>query len=191
MKQLFILAAALALPLGAQAVSMPGFCAKGIGAAEAKICQHPGSAEAEGLVYALYRAGLEKLDAGKSKQLQEDHTKWWDGVKKCADSSNMGACINNAYGSRMLQLQSSYNIVKTRGPVAFSCADGSKIKATFFETTPASMVAERGDERLLLRGQDAASGTSYGSRDEQFREHQGKVTIKWGANAKEVSCKKG
>ena len=37
MKKLLVLAAALALPIGAQAVSMPGFCAKGIGSAEAKV----------------------------------------------------------------------------------------------------------------------------------------------------------
>jgi uncharacterized protein len=190
MKQLFILATALAFPLGAQAVTMPGFCARGIGPAEAAVCTNPASAEAEGLVYSFYRAALEKLDAGKSKQLQEEHTKWWEGVKKCPDSKDASLCINNAYADRMQQLQSAYKLVKVNGPVNFSCADGSKIKTTFFDTTPASMIAERNGQRLLLRGEDRASGTQYGSREEQFKEHQGKVTIKWGAKAKEVSCKK-
>jgi len=190
MKRLFILAAALALPLGAQAVSMPGFCAKGIGAAEAKICDHPGSSEAEGLVYALYRSALEKLDAGKSKELQEQHTKWWDGVKQCADSPQLGSCLSNAYGARMLQLQNAYKLVKTTGPVNYSCADGSKFQATFFDTTPKSMVALRKDQHLLLRGEQSGSGIVYGNRQDEFKEHQGKVTIKWGANAKELSCKK-
>ncbi|MDY0973582.1 MliC family protein [Massilia sp. CFBP9012] len=190
MKRLLIAAAVLALPLGAQAVSMPGFCAKGIGSAEAKVCQHPGSAESEGLVFALYRAALEKLDAGPSKELQEQHTKWWDSVKACAESKDMNGCINNAYGTRMLQLQSSYKLVKTTGPVAFTCSDGSKISATFFDTTPASMVAARNKENVLLRGERTASGIAYGNRSEEFKEHQGKVTIKWGAKAKELSCKK-
>ena len=53
MKQLTILATALLVSAGAQAVSMPGFCAKGIGKEEAQVCAHPGSTEAEGLVYAL------------------------------------------------------------------------------------------------------------------------------------------
>ncbi|TXF98547.1 MliC family protein [Massilia arenae] len=190
MKRLLIAAAVLALPLGAQAVSMPGFCAKGIGSAEAKVCQHPGSAESEGLVFALYRAALEKLDAGPSKELQEQHTKWWDSVKACAESKDMNGCINNAYGTRMLQLQSSYKLVKTTGPVAFTCSDGSKISATFLDTTPASMVAARNKENVLLRGERTASGIAYGNRSEEFKEHQGKVTIKWGAKAKELSCKK-
>ena len=190
MKRYLIAAAVLALPLGAQAVSMPGFCARGIGSAEAKICQHPGSAESEGLVFALYRAALEKLDAGASKELQERHTKWWDGVKECAEAKDMNGCINNAYGSRMLQLQSAYKLVKTTGPVAFTCGDGSKISATFLDTTPASMVAVRDKEHVLLRGERTASGIAYGNRSEEFKEHQGKVTIKWGANAKELSCKK-
>ncbi|MDY0960960.1 MliC family protein [Massilia sp. CFBP9026] len=190
MKRLLIAAAVLALPLGAQAVSMPGFCARGIGSAEAKVCQHPGSAESEGLVFALYRAALEKLDAGPSKELQEQHTKWWDSVKACAESKDMNGCINNAYGTRMLQLQSSYKLVKTTGPVAFTCSDGSKISATFFDTTPASMVAARNKENVLLRGERTASGIAYGNRSEEFKEHQGKVTIKWGAKAKELSCKK-
>ena len=190
MKRYLIAAAVLALPLGAQAVSMPGFCAKGIGSAEAKICQHPGSAESEGLVFAMYRAALEKLDAGPSKELQEQHTKWWEGVKECADAKDMNGCINNAYGSRALALQAAYKVAKTTGPVAFSCSDGSKISATFLETTPASMVAVRNKEHVLLRGERTASGIAYGNRGEQFKEHQGKITIKWGANAKELSCKK-
>lgn len=190
MKRLLIAAAVLALPLGAQAVSMPGFCARGIGSAEAKICQNPGSAESEGLVFAFYRAALEKLDAGASKNLQEQHTKWWDGVKQCADAKDLTGCLNNAYGNRMLQLQSAYKIVKTTGPVAFTCSDGSKISATFLDTTPASMVAVRGKEHTLLRGEKTASGIAYGNRGDEFKEHQGKVTIKWGANAKELSCKK-
>ena len=144
MKKLLIAAAVLALPLGAQAVSMPGFCAKGIGSAEAKVCAAPGSAESEGLVFAMYRAALEKLDAGPSKELQEQHTKWWDGVKKCSDAANLNACIDNAYGSRALQLQSSYKVAKTTGPVAFTCSDGSKFSATFLETT-----AEEGVVRAL------------------------------------------
>ena len=190
MKRLFILAAALALPLGAQAVSMPGFCARGIGADEAKICAHPGASEAEGLVYALYRSAIEKLDAGKSKELQEQHTKWWEGVKKCADSPQLGSCLSNAYGARMLQLQNAYKLVKTTGPVNYSCADGSKFQATFFDTTPKSMVALRGDQYLLLRGEPSGSGIAYGNRQDEYKEHQGKITLKWGANAKELSCKK-
>jgi len=190
MKRLFILAATLALPLGAQAVSMPGFCTKGIGAAEAKICDHPGSAEAEGLVYALYRSALEKLDAGASKDLQEQHRKWWEGVKQCADSPQLGSCLSNAYGARMLQLQNAYKLTKTTGPVKYSCADGSKFQTTFFDTTPKSMVALRNDQYLLLRGEPSGSGIAYGNRQDEFKEHQGKVTLKWGVNAKEVSCKK-
>lgn len=190
MKKLLIAAAVLALPLGAQAVSMPGFCAKGIGSAEAKVCQHPGSAESEGLVFALYRAALEKLEAGPSKELQEQHTKWWEGVKECAKAKDMNGCINNAYGTRIMELQSAYKLVKTTGPVTFTCSDGSKISATFLDTTPASMVATRNKENVLLRGEKMASGIAYGNRSEEFKEHQGKTTIKWGANAKELSCKK-
>ena len=190
MKRYLIAAAVLALPLGAQAVSMPGFCAKGIGSAEAKVCAAPGSAESEGLVFAMYRAALEKLDAGPSKELQEQHTKWWEGVKKCADAKDMNTCIDNAYGSRALQLNSAYKVAKTTGPVAFTCSDGSKISATFLETTPAAMVAVRDKTHILLRGEKMASGIAYRNRGEEFKEHQGKTTIKWGANAKELSCKK-
>jgi uncharacterized protein len=190
MKQLVILASALLVSAGAQAVSMPGFCAKGIGSAEAKICAHPGSTESEGLVFALYRSALEKLDAGKSKALQEQHTKWWDGVKQCADAQQMGSCISNAYGMRMLQLQNDYKLVKTTGPVNYTCADKSTFQATFFDTTPKSMVALRGDQHLLLRGEASGSGIAYGNRQDEFKEHQGKITLKWGANAKELRCKK-
>ena len=190
MKKLLVLAAALALPIGAQAVSMPGFCAKGIGPAEAKVCGHPGSAESEGLIYAMYRAALEKIDAGAGKTLQEQHTKWWDGVKQCADAKDMTTCINNAYGTRAMQLQTAYKVTKAKGPVKYTCSDKSKITAFFLETTPASMVAARNKEHVLLRGEPSDNGVAYGNRGEQFKEQNGKVTIKWGENAKELSCKK-
>ena len=190
MKKILILAATLALPIGAQAVSMPGFCAKGIGSAEAKVCGHPGSAESEGLIFAMYRAALEKVDAGVGKTLQEEHTKWWEGVKQCADAKDMNGCINNAYGTRAMQLQTAYKVTKATGPVSYSCSDKSKMTAFFLETTPPSMVAARNKEHVLLRGEPSASGIAYGNRGEQFKEHKGKVTIKWGADAKEISCKK-
>jgi len=189
MKQAIILASALLVSAGAQAVSMPGFCAKGIGKEEAQVCAHPGSTEAEGLVYALYRSALEKVDEGNKKQVQEEHTKWWEGVKKCAGSNQMGSCISNAYGTRMLELQTKYKLVKTTGPVNYTCADKSKLQATFFDTTPKSMVAQRGDQKLLLRGEPTGSGIAYGNRQDEFKEHQGKITLKWGVNAKEISCK--
>ena len=190
MKKILVLAATLALPIGAQAVSMPGFCAKGIGSAEAKVCGHPGSAESEGLIFAMYRAALEKVDAGVGKTLQEEHTKWWEGVKQCADAKDMNGCINNAYGTRAMQLQTAYKVTKATGPMSYSCSDKSKITAFFLETTPPSMVAARNKEHVLLRGEPSASGIAYGNRGEQFKEHKGKVTIKWGAIAKEISCKK-
>ena len=190
MKRLFILAAALALPLGAQAVSMPGFCSRGIGADEARICADPASTEAEGLVYALYRAALEQRQGDDSKELQENHTKWWDGVKKCASSPAMSACLNKAYAERALYLQNTYKVTEATGPVAFSCSDGSKMQATFLKTTPAAMVVQRGDQAMLLRGAPMASGIQYRNRDHQFKEHQGKTTIEWGANAKPASCTK-
>lgn len=191
MKKLIILAAVLALPLGAQAVSMPGMCSKEIGSDEAKICSDPAASEAEGLLFALYKGAIEKVQGDGSKQIQEDQRAWWDKTKGCARQQAMSQCLHNAYATRALELQDKYKVVKTVGPVNFSCADGSKIKATFLDMTPAAMVAQRGDQQLMLRGQKTASGTLYTSREEQFREHQGKVTVKWGLKAKEVSCKKG
>lgn len=191
MKKALILAAALALPLGAQAVSMPGMCNKEIGPDAAKVCADPAASEGEGMLFALYKAAIEKVQGDSSKALQEDQRKWWEQTKGCANQEAMSQCLHNAYASRALALQDKYKVVKTTGPVNFSCADGSKLKATFLDMTPAAMIAERGDQRLMLRGQKAASGTLYTSREEQFREHQGKVTVKWGLDAKEVSCKKG
>jgi len=191
MKKILILAAALALPLGAQAVSMPGMCNKEIGPDAAKVCADPAVSEGEGLLFALYKASIEKMQGDSSKALQEDQRKWWEQTKGCAKQEAMSQCLHNAYADRALALQSKYKVVKATGPVNFNCADGSKVKATFLDMTPAMMVAQRGEQRLMLRGQKAASGTLYTSREEQFREHQGKVTIKWGLDAKEVSCKKG
>jgi uncharacterized protein len=117
---------------------MPGFCAKGIGSAEAKVCGHPGSAESEGLIYAMYRAALEKIDAGAGKTLQEQHTKWWDGVKQCADAKDMTTCINNAYGTRAMQLQTAYKVTKAKGPVKNTCCCAASQVTTASPTATAA-----------------------------------------------------
>jgi len=191
MKKLLILAAALALPMGAQAVSMSGMCAKEIGGDAAKVCGNPVATESEGMLYALYKAAIEKVQGDSSKALQDDQQAWWEKTKGCAKQEAMSECLHNAYATRALELQDKYKIVKTVGPANYSCADGSKISATFLNMTPATMIAERGGQHLVLRGQKAASGTLYSSRETQFREHQGKVTVKWSPNGKEISCKKG
>jgi hypothetical protein len=49
------------------------------------------------------------------------------------------------------------------------------VLARFFNTTPASLIADHGDAMLFMEQQ--RSGTRYQGRNEWQREHQGKATV--------------
>ena len=64
----------------------------------------------------------------------------------------------------------------------------TKSSATYFQTDPPTLIAERGDQVSLMYLQRSASGAKYQGRNESLWEHQGEATITWGYGAKEMRC---
>jgi hypothetical protein len=60
--------------------------------------------------------------------------------------------------------------------------------ATFFETDPPTLIAERGDQVSLMVLQPAASGSRYQGRNEMLWEHHGEATITWGFDGPAMHC---
>ena len=85
----------------------------------------------------------------------------------------------------------SYRLVAATGPFRFVC-DGdaaNEVTATYFQTDPATLIAERGDSVSLMYQQRSASGAKYQGRNESFWEHQGEARITWGHGAPEMRCR--
>jgi hypothetical protein len=60
--------------------------------------------------------------------------------------------------------------------------------ATFFQTDPPTLIAERGDRVSLMYLQPAGSGAKYQGCNESLWEHQGEAVITWGYGRPEMRC---
>ena len=79
-------------------------------------------------------------------------------------------------------MQARYRLVPGKGPVRYVCDDdpNNKVLATFFQTDPPTLIAERGDQVSLMYLQPSASGTRYQGRNESLWEHQGEARVTLG-----------
>jgi heat shock protein HslJ len=65
-----------------------------------------------------------------------------------------------------------------------------EVIATYFQTDPPSLIAERGDQTSLMFLEPSASGARYVGRNESLWEHQGEATVVWGYQEPEMRCRK-
>lgn len=162
------------------------------GSIEAMIC---GDAELSALdrkLSGVYAAASRKAINEHPPQLKAEQTGWIKGRNDCWKSSDRHGCVRDEYRRRIAELQARYRLVPGKGPVRFLC-DGSPVNevvATFFQTDPPTLIAERGDGVSLMFLQPSGSGARYQGRNETFWEHHGEASITWGHGAPEMRCKK-
>jgi membrane-bound inhibitor of C-type lysozyme len=65
----------------------------------------------------------------------------------------------------------------------------NEVVATFFETDPPSLIAERGDQVSFMVLQPSGSGSKYQGRNETFWEKSGEAMVTWGYDSPEMRCK--
>ncbi len=93
-----------------------------------------------------------------------------------------------SHNQQMTELQVQYQLTT---PIYFVCDDNPAkvVVITYFDTKPASLMAEFGDSNSIMISQPSASGAHYQGPNEQFWEHQGEALITWGDNAAKMKCK--
>lgn len=179
---------------GAAAAVKPSFdCAKVERASiEAMICEDAALAGLDRKLADVYAAASRKASNEHPPRLKAEQRGWVKGRDECWKSDARRACVRDEYVRRIAELQATYRLVPGAGPVRYAC-DGnpaSEVVATFFETEPPTLVAERGDSISLMFLQPAASGAKYQGRNETFWEHHGEAMIQWGYGAPEMNCQK-
>jgi membrane-bound inhibitor of C-type lysozyme len=97
--------------------------------------------------------------------------------------------VEEAYRLRIAELQARYRLVPFNGPVFYMCNDQSEVVATYFETDPPTLTAERGDQVSLMLLQPSGSGAKYQGRIESFWEKAGEAMVTWGYGSRELRCK--
>ena len=172
----------------------PSFSCDGVtpGSIEEMICTDAGLAALDRRLADVYAAAQKKATNEHPPVLKAEQRGWIKGRNDCWKSENQRQCVMASYQTRIAELQARYRLVPDSGAVSFYCDDdpGNEIIVTFFETTPPTLIAERGDSVSLMYRQPAASGSRYQGRNETFWEHHGEATVTWGFEAPGMVCRR-
>jgi len=162
------------------------------GSIEAMICGDEELSALDRKLAHVYAAATGKATNEHPPVLKAEQRGWIKGRNECWKSDDKRGCVQGEYVLRIAELQARYRLVPGAGPVRFIC-DGNpanEVVATFFETSPPTLIAERGDSVSLMYLQRSGSGAKYQGRNETLWEHQGEALITWGYGAPEMRCKK-
>ncbi|MGY0830905.1 MliC family protein [Azospirillum argentinense] len=162
------------------------------GSIEQMVCADAGLSALDRKLAGVYGEATAKAVNEHPPVLKAEQHGWIKGRNDCWKADDRHACVEEQYRLRIAELQARYRLVPAIGPVRFACDGqaGNELTATFFETDPPTMIAERGDAVSLMVGQPAASGARYQGRNESFWEHQGEARVTWGYGAPEMTCRK-
>ena len=188
MTRRFMLAIALlaAMPAGAAAdpqQPQPTFdCAKVSGQVETVICKDAGLIALDRKMAGVYAAAMKKWPANIASTERARQRGWIKGRNDCWKESDVRACVEESYRTRMVELQIGAGLVTVPKPVEFACTGGpdQPFTASYYaQTEPASAVLTFGNDQVITFATPVASGTRYVAANVELREHQGQVTVSW------------
>lgn len=162
------------------------------GSIEEMICKDEELSALDRTLSSVYAAASQKAANERPPQLKAEQRGWIKGRNECWKSDDQGGCVRDAYRRRIAELQARYQLVPGNGPGRYVC-DGNpanEVIATFFQTDPPTLIAERGDSVSLMYVLPSGSGAKYQSRNETFWEHQGEALMTWGYGAAAMRCQK-
>lgn len=170
----------------------PSFdCAKvEAGSIEAMVCADEELTRLDHQLAQVFREASKKAVNEHPPVLKAEQRGWIKGRNDCWKSADKRQCVADSYRLRTAELQARYRLVTFIGPVIYRCDDHpkSELIATYFQTEPRTLIAERGDRVSLMFQQPSASGARYQGRNESLWEHQGEATVVWGYGAPEMRC---
>ena len=176
--------------VSAQTQAGPSFdCAQVSGAVEKLICADPGLSTMDRQLASVYASAEQKTAAPESLKTEQEA---WTARRNGCKGSNLRGCVERAYNNRIAELQAKSGLVKSMGPVAFSCTSSEgktdNAVATFYASTPPSMTFERGGRTLFALVAMSASGARYEGANLVYWEHQGEAQVTWMGS--ELKCRK-
>ena len=162
------------------------------GSIEELICKDNGLSALDRTLSGIYAAAAAKAANEHPPTLKAEQRGWIKGRNDCWKSDDRKKCVQEQYRFRIAELQARYRLVPGTGPVRYMCEDNpaNEVVVMFFQTDPATLIAEHGDRVSLMYIQPGGSGTRYQGRNETFWEHQGEALVTWGHGAPEMRCRK-
>ncbi len=156
------------------------------------ICNTPALTTLDHQLNSVYSDARNKAKDEQLAQLIAAQRGWLKGRDDCWKADDKTACVTAEYQHRIAELQASYQLVNSVGPVRFQCGNPPEtpLIVTFYESDTPTLIAKLNGETSLMYQQPAASGSKYQGSNESFWEHQGEARVIWGYNTPEIVCKK-
>ena len=189
-----ILSISCCLPFGRSFAAHTSFdCQKvRVGSIEELVCKDEDLAALDRKLAEVYSAASQKAVNEHPPVLKAEQRGWIKGRNECWKSPDKSNCVKQSYRFRISELQALYRLIPITATVRYECngESANEVIATFFQTDPPSLVAERGDSVSLMYLQPSGSGSKYQGRNETLWEHHGDALVIWGADAPEMRCLK-
>jgi uncharacterized protein len=160
------------------------------GSIEEMVCKDKELSALDRKLSEVYAAASKKAVNEHPPVLKAEQRGWVKGRNDCWKSDDKRKCVADNYRLRIAELQARYRLVPGKGPVTYFC-DGdpkNEVVATFFQTDPPTLIAERGDQVSLMYLQPSGSGSKYQGRNETLWEKAGEAVITWGYGSPEMRC---
>ena len=124
--------------------------------------------------------------------LKAEQRGWIKGRNDCWKSTDRRKCVEESYLLRIAEIQARYRLVPVTETVryVYEGNPANEVIATFFQTDPPTLIAERGDSVSMMYLQPSGSVAKYQGRNEILWEHHGEARIVWGYDTTEMHCKK-
>lgn len=160
------------------------------GSMEEMVCKDEKLAALDRKLAEVYGAAEKKAGNEHPPVLKAEQRGWIKGRDDCWKSDDKRRCVEDAYVLTIAELQARYRLAAATGPVLYACEGDprNEVIATFFQTDPPTVIAERGDRVSLMYLQPSGSGAKYQGRNESLWEKAGEALITWGYGTKEMRC---
>ncbi len=180
-----------ALALGAYGQTGPSFdCAQKLASSvERRICADANLAALDRQLAEAYAAATAKATRADAQALAAEQRGWIRGRNDCWKHSDVQACIESAYRTRIAGLQARYRLIEPVGSARYECPGNPAREATadYFATDPPTAIVEYAGATQLMYAAPSGSGARYKGGNRQLWEHQGVAMIRW-SGAPEQNC---
>ena len=169
--------------------STPSFdCAKATGQVEQLVCKDAGLAALDRKLADAYAKALKGWPANVAQEQRTFQRGWIKGRNDCWKDSDVRACVENEYKTRLVDVQIKGGLVMAPTPVGYRCkGEDTPVMAAFYkDTDPPSAVLTVGNDQVIAFLARSGSGARYTAANVEFWEHQGVATLEW--FGKKLAC---
>jgi uncharacterized protein len=175
---------------------------KSLNKVEKMICAHPELVKLDNQLNIVFKLVLSQTNNKLHSKLKSEQRGWIKGRDACLNIANQIVCIQNSYQYRIAELEARYGLLEAIGPIFYVCDDrpSDEIIVKFYPTSPASLIAERGEQTAFMILQENASsslfkgsvyqGSAYQGANTRFWEHHAEARVIWSLGSEVMNCVK-